>query len=485
MNPSDRYKSVQSILSSTRSFPHTIWLLGCGAVGCNLLYLIHKTIKCPRIIIIDKDEKRKGVANVLTDNSPIITFITTNVNRHNYTSILTLSPNDILIDCAYLTETYDLFNWCNETKASYVNSAIGIWDDVDKVVGPFQNYSIKHFHDQLITRNKELDPTNNFIICHGMNPGVVSYMAKCGLLRIKKDKGLPSSPSPSYAELASTLGIRTIHISEKDTQISSIPRNYGEYCNTWSYNNVSMYDEAMSMVEFTKGTHEGDIGFELIHDYGHYVVLKRRGMSLYARSYTPISGMFIGMLVPHDENITIGKTLSTPSYRPSVYYVYHPSSATMESFYELKENNMNPQTNNRLLTNDIKEGADELGLTFFLADGSIYWIGSLLDIEEVRGLFDNKINGYINATTVPVAASYLSCVYYLIDNIDNPKGLLVPDDLPCEKMMKVFLPFMGPFVFKKVEDKDWNNSKYNNNFESNEIINVNKMWQFKDFIVDL
>ena len=58
----------------------------------------------------------------------------------------------------------------------------------------------------------------------------------------------------------------------------------------------------------------------------------------------------------------------------------------------LKEKNYKYQDNTRLFTKDIIDGRDELGLTFFLGNGDIFWIGSLLDIDEARDIYENKFD---------------------------------------------------------------------------------------------
>jgi hypothetical protein len=38
----------------------------------------------------------------------------------------------------------------------------------------------------------------------------------------------------NWAELSMKLGVKVIHISERDTQISSKPKQFNEFVNTWS-----------------------------------------------------------------------------------------------------------------------------------------------------------------------------------------------------------------------------------------------------------
>ena len=42
------------------------------------------------------------------------------------------------------------------------------------------------------------------------------------------------------------------------------------------------------------------------------------------------------------------------------------------------------------MTEEIIDGRDILGCTFYLENGEVYWIGSTLCIEEARNYFDDE-----------------------------------------------------------------------------------------------
>jgi homospermidine synthase len=73
---------------------------------------------------------------------------------------------------------------------------------------------------------------------HGANPGLVSHYVKQALLNIAKDTGVEVAKPTSRAEwgaLAKNLGVCTIHIAERDTQVcAGTPKKPGEFVNTWS-----------------------------------------------------------------------------------------------------------------------------------------------------------------------------------------------------------------------------------------------------------
>ena len=58
----------------------------------------------------------------------------------------------------------------------------------------------------------------------------------------------------SFAELAMLLQIKVIHCSERDTQITNIPRTLNEFVNTWSVEGFR--EEGIAPAEMGWGTHE-------------------------------------------------------------------------------------------------------------------------------------------------------------------------------------------------------------------------------------
>ena len=113
----------------------------------------------------------------------------------------------------------------------------------------------------------------------------------------------------------------------------------------------------------------------------------------------PMAGRVRGMVVRHDESYTIAQTLSDSSvqYSPSVYYVYQPSSAARESVAELKRDRRPPGAW-RLMSEGIVEGRDEVGLSIFMRGGAGLWVGSELDIDEARALYERRMDRWVNAT---------------------------------------------------------------------------------------
>uniref|UniRef100_A0A6C0HV74 Saccharopine dehydrogenase NADP binding domain-containing protein n=1 Tax=viral metagenome TaxID=1070528 RepID=A0A6C0HV74_9ZZZZ len=463
-----------------------LWLLGQGAIGTGLLYMILKLFKInlEQITVIDMPTKVKPKEQLIKDVNDIvkivrgttdnkINIISLNINQRNYKKIFkTLSKNDLIIDCVYCVSTLELLKLCQEVGCVYVNSCVEIWDykDIDSAY----DYTIHAKVQELKEYESSVSSKFTAMTGIGCNPGMVSVWAQLAIEKINKYYG------NKIMKTAEELGIRTVHISEIDTQRCNVPKKINEYCNTWGSTMEPLYEEALAPLEMSFGTHE-DIPKRNLTAYEKdksVIILDRLALNTFAQSYTPLYGNFIGMLIRHEENITIGDKLSTfkeikgqrvKTYAPSVYYVYRPSNDTMASLAELRDRNYEYQDNWRFLTNEIIDGRDELGLTFFLKNGDIFWIGSLLDIHEAREVYGNNFSHKMNATSVQVVGGYLSGIMHMMDLHKLGKyGLYTAEDLPYRDIYNKMKPFYGDFVFKKVNKWDYRD--------------INKPYQFTTFI---
>ena len=67
------------------------------------------------------------------------------------------------------------------------------------------------------------------------------------------EAGEPSSRE-QWAKLAHTLGIKVIHVAERDTQVTNVPKQVNEFVNTWSVD--GFVSEGAQPAELGWGTHE-------------------------------------------------------------------------------------------------------------------------------------------------------------------------------------------------------------------------------------
>lgn len=491
-----RKQKFDEMLNQKIIFNNKIYFIGFGSVGRPLFWILLKIliIDIKNITIIDERDITTELKKLCPNNNGI-NVIKTRLKENNYLNLLkNLSFNDLIIDVGDDISTIDIMKLSQDRGCNYISSCIQVWDKFN-LYGTkklFNDLSIKETHNRINEFNKTIINKNfNGIVSMGCNPGNVSLWTKIGLINIARSKGMKIKEiqSMKYNLLAQTLGVQTIHISEKDTQRTNNPKKFDEYCNTWSMTVESYYGEGLSCLEISWGTHEPKIKdqfkkAEIINNDENFLICSKIGIYSYAQSWLPICGRYIGNLIPHDESNTIGEFLTIKNnniieYKPSVYYIYHSSNDAMLSVDEFKQNNEVKQNNYRLLTDEIIDGRDILGLTFYLEDKKSYWIGSLLSIEESRDLFNHEINEFINATNVQVIAGYLSGILYFIDLGNEKKGKMSPDDLP-EYLISYQLPFLGEFIF---DEKDNFKLSIVENNKTTSIGETNN-WIFKNFLIE-
>lgn len=483
----NKRREMRDAMFGKNAFDGNIYILGCGGIGKALLQTLIKLFVniTDKITVIDQYDLRRHIQTPINRG---VKYIQTEITKHNYKNILsTVKKDDLILDCAYGMSTVDFLLFCQEKQCHYVSSAIDQWD--------FKEYN-NPLDASLYNKYIKIEKANKLIVnkkftavvAMGANPGNVSIWTKYGLDLINKKY---NHKFKTYAELAYKLGVSVVQISEKDGQLNTKPKRPNEYCNTWSTDGESYYEEALGFVEGSWGTHEKTIPKNMAVNDNRHFVIDKLSLQASAQSYVPLYGRFVGNMIPHEETITIGQCLTLVEdnkiiYKPTVYYVYDPCNDAKNSLDELKDKNYEYQQYYRLLTKELSTGRDELGVTFYLDNGDIYWVGSLLSVEEAREIYDNEFNDYINATIVQVIAGYISAILYinkLIKKVNKGlskhKGMVHPDNLPHNQILKYSMPFLGDFIFKKVTD--FTLYKMDNSFTGRNV--PTKDWQYGNFMV--
>ena len=99
----------------------------------------------------------------------------------------------------------------------------------------------------------------------------------------------------------------------------------------------------------------------------------------------------------------------------------------------------------------------------------------MLSIDESRKLVKHQ-----NATTLQVAIGVVSGIMWAIENPDQ--GVLEPDELPHEYILKIAKPYLGKFVS---EPYDWTPLKNRQVYfkENPDSVPEKDPWQFKNFLL--
>jgi homospermidine synthase len=340
------------------TFPGRIVMIGFGSIGQGVLPLIlrHVGITPDRITIVTAEEAGHREATEFG-----IKFINHPLTRENFEQVLRpmLSRGDFLLNLSVDVSSIALIKLCYEIGALYLDTCIEPWPGgyTDPSISPAlrTNYALREAALAVRETHKN-GPTA--VITHGANPGLVSHFVKQALLNIASDTGVETSTPSSreqWAALAATLGVKVIHIAERDTQIANVPKRLGEFVNTWSVD--GFVSEGAQPAELGWGTHEKALPPQgRLHDFGRRsaAYLLQPGAGTRVRTWTPKAGTFHGFLITHGESISISDYFSHREngklvYRPTVHYAYHPCDDAVLSVHEFAGSNWHLQARKRIL----------------------------------------------------------------------------------------------------------------------------------------
>jgi len=427
------------------AFEGRIVMLGFGAVGRAVLPLLlrHLDIGPGQIEIISPSTKGIAAADELG-----VAHAPTRVDRDNYRDLLArrLRAGDFLVNLSVDVSSVALMTWCLGHDVLYVDACTEPWPGTyqDKSLPAAQrtNYALR---ERALALREPGRSQCTALITQGANPGLVSYLVKQALLELAGDGAVAPRSREGWAQLAQRLGVRTIHVAEQDTQMSRERKRPDEFVNTWSVG--GFVSEGMQPAELGWGTHERHFpsdGARHASGCRAAIHLDRPGAATRVRSWTPLGGAYQGFLITHAESISIADHLTVgdvdkPDYRPTVHYAYRPCDDAVLSLHELEGRQWRMQQGQRQLREDIVCGRDELGVLLMGHARGAYWYGSQLTIEQARALCP-----FNSATTLQVAAPIMAGMAWAIRNPE--RGILEPDDLPFDEMLRIIRPYLGDVV---------------------------------------
>ncbi|MBU0724460.1 MAG: saccharopine dehydrogenase NADP-binding domain-containing protein [Alphaproteobacteria bacterium] len=467
------------------AFGGRLVIIGFGSIGQGVLPLILRHIDMPvdRIVIITADDNGRAVAE-----QHGVAFRVEPVTRENYEDLVgkELTKGDFLLNLSVDVSSIALAELARDKGALYLDTCIEPWvggyTDTSLPPSLRSNYALR---EEFLAKRRpgKKDPTA--VITHGANPGLVSHFVKQALLNIAADTGVKTAvpaDRAGWSNLAKTLGVKVIHIAERDTQVSATPKKVDEFVNTWSID--GFVSEGSQPTELGWGTHERHWPFNASrHAFGSdaAIFLNRPGASTRVRTWTPTEGHFHGFLITHSEAISIADyytvteeqgTARSVTYRPTVHYAYHPCDAAVMSVHELAGKNWVQQKTQRLMVDEVISGIDELGVLLAGHAKNAYWYGSQLSIEEAR-----KLCPHNNATSLQVTVAVLGGMVWAMENPEA--GIVEPDELDFKRVLDVCMPYLGPVVGVY---SDWT-PLLNRGELFAEDVDHDDPWQFKNVLV--
>jgi homospermidine synthase len=480
------------------TFNGRILFLGFGAVArCTIPVLLDHMTVDPRKVTIMDFEPNDAALRPWVERG--MTFVKDRVSPENLASLLGkyVGRGDLLIDLAWNIDCCEIVQWCHDNGVLYVNTSVELWDPYASAGDAHPTSRTLYWRHMNLRRmvSRWTEPGATAVLEHGANPGLISHFTKHALLDIANKALADGKFTGAQAErigqhvkdqafnhLAQQLGVKVIHCSERDTQITTQPKEVDEFVNTWSVEGFR--EEGTTTAEMGWGTHEKELprlAFEHPEGPKSQICLARMGMNTYVASWVPPNHHIVGMIVRHGEAFSITEKLTVweggkAIYRPTVHYAYCPCDTAIASLHELRGNDYKLQSRIRIMTDEISSGADILGALVMGHPYQSWWCGSDLSIEESRRLVPHQ-----NATTLQVAVSVVAACLWMLEN--PRRGMCVPDDLPHEFVLGISKPYLGNFISIP---SDWTPLKHYTNFfrgYNQPQLDASDPWQFKNFLI--
>lgn len=465
---------------TTRATEINLVILGFGSIAKATMPFFSLTpgiFEAITVIAPDIDQKDR-----LT--FPHVNFVDASLLEINYRKILdsTCNEGDFLLNLSVGVATKDLITYCLSRSILYLDTCIepwaGVYTDSSIPVADRSNYSLR---EEVLGLKKDSNGKSTCLIAHGANPGLVSHFLKKALSELKSgEEGSADPTTPEqWASLSKSLNIKTIHIAERDTQVSRISKQDDEFVNTWSVD--GLISEATQPAELGWGTHEHKES-SLIQYHKHgcdaAVYINQPGALTRVKTWTPLGGACTGFLVTHNEAISIADYLTeridgAVSYRPTVHYAYHPCNDAILSLHEYIGRGWKEQKNKRILRDEIIDGSDALGVLLLGQEGRSYWYGSILSVSEARELMP-----FNSATSLQVAAGVYSGVIWCLEN--RFAGVVEPEDIDHKRILEIALPYLGRL---EMFETAWMPDNGVDELFDRSGLPTDAQWQIENFIV--
>ncbi len=469
---------------------HATWhgpivMIGFGSIGRGTLPLLLRHLKAERsqYTVIDPSDASRAILD-----KEGITFIQQALTPANYRKLLTpLLTRDgaqaLIVNLSVDVSSVDIMKLARATGALCIDTVIEPWPGLyynEKLGSAARTNYV--FRETMLEAKRKLGAGPTAVSCCGANPGMVSWFVKQALLDIAGDLNLKfTEPSTreEWARLMKRIGVKGIHVAERDTQRSKNPKPHDCFVNTWSVE--GFISEGLQPAELGWGTHEKKLppkGHRHKGGCGAAIYIDSPGADTRIRTWTPTTGAQFGFLVTHNEAISIADYFTLRNgrkvtYRPTCHYAYHPSDDAVLSLHEIFGKGGKKHSLQHILDeNEIVDGADELGVLLYGHRKNAYWYGSQLTINEAR-----KLAPYQNATGMQVTSAVLAGIVWMIENPNC--GIVETDEMDFRRCMEIQRPYLGPVVGIYT---DWTPLQSRLTLFGNDV-DRRDPWQFKNVLV--
>ena len=427
-----------------------IVMIGFGSIGKGTLPLIerHFDYDKSRFVIIDPHEdgeiaKKHGVR-----------FIKQAITRDNYREVLVPlltagGGQGFCVNLSVDTSSVDIMTMCREIGSLYIDTVVEPWLGFyfDKNAGPEKrsNYALR---ETLLAAKHAARAAPTAVSTCGANPGMVSWFVKQALLDIARDTNTPFNEPKSregWGQLAHKLGVKGIHIAERDTQRSKKPKPMNVFVNTWSVE--GFVSEGMQPAELGWGTHE-----KWMPDNGRTPRTTAAARRSICCSPAPIPACAHGARRRARNTAFSSPTMSSISIA-DYFTVRDGQQRHLSPDLPLR---LSPgQRRGAVAARDVRRHRQDAAVmahpgrerdrgrhrrtrrAALRPRKNAYWYGSQLSIEETR-----EVAPYQNATGMQVSSAVLAGMVWALENPNE--GIVEADEMDFRRCLEIQRPYLGP-----------------------------------------
>jgi homospermidine synthase len=452
-------------------------MIGFGSIGRGTLPLILRHIGFDDFCVIEPSD---AFADVLAEHG--IRHHQLALTPDNLSAVLRgLFPKGrgMIVNLSVDVDSIAVMMLCQELGVQYIDTVIEPWPgfyfgsalpNAERTNYPLRE-KVRALGQQYID-----GPTA--VSCCGANPGMVSWLLKEALMQLAADTGvtaLPPSSQSDWARLMQSLGVKGVHIAERDTQVSAKSKPEGVFVNTWSVD--GLLSEGYQPAELGWGTHERRLPRDgHLFPKGDAIWIDRAGADTRARSWCPDVGAQFGLIVTHNEALSISDYYTVwqegqAVFRPTCHYAYHPCNDAILSLHEVNGSGQLPERQHILTADEIVSGGDDLGVFLYGHAKGAMWYGSRLSMAEARALAP-----YQNATGMQVTSAVLAAMVWVAENPN--RGFVEADEMDHVRCLAVQRPYLGRI---ETHYTDWTPLAHRiNRFAADE--DQSDPWQFINFL---
>ncbi|MFO0795838.1 MAG: saccharopine dehydrogenase NADP-binding domain-containing protein, partial [Gemmataceae bacterium] len=295
----------------TQSYPNhgridgPVVIIGFGSIGQGTLPLIerHFTYDPHKVTVIEPSDEHR---TFLEQRG--VHFVHSEVTRENHGALLTeLFPEHkgFCVNLSVDTSSLELMRFARALGVPYIDTVVEPWAGhyFDLALPPADrtNYALR----EALLAEKRANPGGpTAVSCCGANPGMVSWLIKEALLRLAADIGQPAATPqdrPGWARLMQSLGVKGVHVAERDTQAGRGAKPLHTFVNTWSVD--GFVSESFQPAELGWGSHERWFppnGHRHARGCKAAIYLDTPGLLTKVHTWTPEAGPQYGFLVTHN-----------------------------------------------------------------------------------------------------------------------------------------------------------------------------------------